>query len=90
MEQRAQRPNLFGLCRVATEEDKVKEEDELKLKLVWTMPSRAPMEQRAERPSLLRLSRVVTEEDKSHRGRRSRADPLLSRMCVFPIIEHPS
>ena len=30
MEQREQRPNLFGLCRVATEEDEVKEEDEIK------------------------------------------------------------
>ena len=30
MEQRAQKPDLFGLCRVVTEEDKVTEEDEVK------------------------------------------------------------
>ena len=29
MEQREQRPNLFGLCQVATEKDEVKEEDEV-------------------------------------------------------------
>ena len=32
MEQREQKPNLFGLCRVVTEEDEVK--------LAWAMPSR--------------------------------------------------
>ena len=56
MEQREQKPNLFGLCRVVTEEDKVSR---------WSSERRGqPMEQREERPSLLGLSRVVTEEDK--------------------------
>ena len=32
MEQREQKPNLFGLCRVVTEEDEVK--------LAWAMPWR--------------------------------------------------
>ena len=61
MEQRAQRPNLFGLCRVATEE----EEDEVNLFVLCR--AQETMEQREERLSLLRLSRVATEEDEVKR-----------------------
>ena len=55
MEQREQKLNLFGLCRVVTEEDEVK--------LAWAMPWRELTTSREERLSLLRLSRGAKEED---------------------------
>ena len=58
--ERRAKPRL-ELCRVATEEDKVKEEDEVSL--FGLCRATETMEQRKERLSLLRLSRVVTEED---------------------------
>ena len=57
MEQREQKLNLFGLCRVVTEEDEVK--------LAWAMPWRELTTSREERLSLLRLSRGAKEEDES-------------------------
>ena len=53
MEQREQKPNLFGLCRVVTEEDEVK--------LAWAMPWRELTTSREERLSLLRLSRNIVQ-----------------------------
>ena len=71
MEQREQKPNLFGLCRVVTEEDEAK--------LAWAMPWRDLTTNREQYQARLNIAEVRRKKTKSiFRSSESRTLSLLN------------